>query len=294
MNEVVRRISNVLPDKLYLKLKYYLKLKKRLNLRNPQTFNEKLQWLKLYDRKPEYTMMVDKIEVRKYIAGTIGEEYLIPCLGTWGRAEDIDFETLPDQFVLKCNHNSGVGMCICKDKSNLDVSKVRDELSKGLKENYYLSGREWPYKNVKPRIIAEKYMGDNLLDYRIYCFNGKAQLVYAYTNESLDNGTKPEAAYCDIFDMSWKRMTFRQMSPATGKRIRPVSFEKMHEFSELLSKKIPFLRVDFYEINRKLYIGELTFSPGSGMSRFYPEEWDQILGDWLKLPNEQEKYDNRL
>lgn len=293
MNEVVRRTSNLLPDKLYLKLKYYLKLKKRLNLRNSQTFNEKLQWLKLYDRKPAYTMMVDKIEVRKYIRDTIGEEYLIPCLGTWDRAEDIDFDTLPNQFVLKCNHNSGLGMCICKDKATLDIRNVRKKLNKGLKQKYYYSGREWPYKNVKPRIIAEKYMGQELIDYKFYCFNGEPKFLYiALAN--IKNGQKDDLL--SFYTLDWKPAPFyrKDHKPFPYALNKPKSFEEMLEVVKKLSKDIPFVRVDLYEVEGHIFFSELTFSPGGGFGIFYPEEWEQTLGDWLKLPNEQEKYDNRL
>lgn len=165
---------------LYLRMRFKQRCGRSLNLAEPKTFNEKLQWLKLYNRKPEYTVMVDKYKVREYIAQMIGEEYLIPLLGVWDDPEDIDFDALPNRFVLKCNHNSGLGMCICKDKSKLDITKVKAELRKGLQQNYYLSSREWPYKDVPRKIIAEKYMEDasgDLKDYKFYCFNGEMKFV---------------------------------------------------------------------------------------------------------------------
>lgn len=180
---------NDMPDREYLQRRFQAELGKSLDLDNPQTFNEKLQWLKLYNRKPEYTMMVDKYKVREYIAQTLGEEYLIPLLGVWDDPDEIDFDALPDQFVLKCNHNSGLGMCICKDKSKLDISKVRAELRKGLKENYYIRHREWPYKDVPRKIIAEKYMVDDsncgeLTDYKFFCFNGVPKFMYISNDNS--------------------------------------------------------------------------------------------------------------
>jgi len=194
------KIARIFPDKPYLKMKYWSIMGKKLNIENPQTFNEKLQWLKLYDRNPEYTKMVDKYEVRKYIAKKIGEEYLIPLLGVWDNPDDVDFDKLPDQFVLKCTHNSGLGMCICKDKSELDIAKVKKELEKGLKQNYYLHGREWPYKNVKPRIIAEKYMEDrngNFIDYKFFCFKGFAHSVMV----CIDRNIGDTKFY--FFDKNW-------------------------------------------------------------------------------------------
>ena len=174
-------LYNSMPDRDYLERKFEALMGTPLHLDAPQTFNEKLQWLKLYDRKPEYTMMVDKYRVREYIAQKIGAEYLIPLLGVWDSPDEIDFAALPEQFVLKCNHNSGLGMCICKDKSTLDLRKVRRELRKGLRQDYYLPGREWPYKDVPRKIIAEKFMIDNevneLRDYKFFCFRGYVDSV---------------------------------------------------------------------------------------------------------------------
>lgn len=271
-------------DKSYLEKVFRIEFGRGMDLKNPQTFNEKLQWLKLYDRKPEYTMMVDKIEVRKYIAETIGEEYLIPCLGTWNRAEDINFDDLPDQFVLKCNHNSGLGMCICKDKASLNIKKTRTDLNKGLRQNYFYAGREWPYKNVKPRIIAEKYMvdesGTELKDYKFMCFNGKVKCSFVCNDRTATDGLK-----VTFFDLSWNVMPFERHYPKSTKIIKkPKNYSKMIELAEDLAKNIPFVRVDFYEVNQQIYFGELTFFPGSGFEEFTPEDWDYKLGSWLKLP----------
>lgn len=282
MGKTEQNILRILSDKAYLKLSYRLNMGKKLNLKEPKTFNEKLQWLKLYNRKPEYTMMVDKFEVRKYIAEKLGEEYLIPCLGVWDKVEDIDFDKLPEQFVLKCNHNSGTGMCICKDKSKLDIEKVRKELNKGLKENYFYHGREWPYKNVKPRIIAEKYMvdesGTELKDYKFMCFGGKCENIFV-CSERYENELK-----VTFFDTEWNRMKFERHYKASQKIInKPKKLDKMIVLAEELSKNIPFVRIDFYDINGKIYFGEITFYPGTGMEEFNPEEWDYKLGELINL-----------
>ena len=199
---------NDMPDDVYLKRKYEACLGKELNLENPQTFNEKLQWLKLHDRKPEYTMMVDKYRVREYIARTIGEEYLIPLLGVWEDPEDIDFDALPEQFVLKCNHNSGLGMCICKDKTKLDIEKVKRELRKGLAQDYYLTGREWCYKNVVRCVIAEKYIQDShgkLDDYKLMCFNGNVRCSFVCSDRF-----SPKGLHVTFFDRDWKVIPFER------------------------------------------------------------------------------------
>lgn len=275
---------NFLSDEQYLKMIYRGTIGKRLDLKNPKTFNEKLQWLKLYNRKPEYTMMVDKYAVREYIKEKLGEEYLIPLLGVWDSSDDIDFDKLPNQFVLKCNHNSGLGMCICKDKSKLDIDKVKKELKKGLEEDYYLTSREWPYKDVPRKIIAEKYMEEKsnteLNDYKLMCFNGKVRCSFVCSERFSDDGLR-----VTFFDKDWNVMPFERHYPKSVNAIeKPKTYEKMVEFAEILSKDIPFVRVDFYEISGKLYFGELTFFPGSGYEEFEPEEWDYVVGNWIKLP----------
>lgn len=275
-------ISSIIPDKLYLKTVFRLRTHKKLNLQNPKTFNEKLQWLKLNDRKPEYTMMVDKYEVRKYIAEKIGEEYLIPLLGVWDDPDDIDFDRLPEQFVLKCNHNSGLGMCICKDKSKLDIKKVRKELEKGLKQDYYLTGREWSYKNVKRKIIAEKYMVDEsgieLKDYKIFCFNGRPEYVEVDFNRHIEHKLNP-------YDFDWNPLGFcdKSRNDYSANIKKPNKLEEMRQIAAVLSKGIAFLRVDFYSINDDIYVGELTLYPGSGFIMFDPPETDLKYGRLLKL-----------
>ncbi len=273
---------NNISDEEFLKKKFKIIMKKELNLENPLTYNEKLQWLKLYDRKDEYTKMVDKYEVRSIIKEKIGDEYLIPLLGCWESPNDIDFEKLPEKFVLKCNHNSGLGMCICQNKNNLNIVKVKNELSKGLKENYYLSGREWPYKNVKRKIIAEQFIesDDGLKDYKFYCFNGKVKLLGVYSDRNSINSTK-----ADYFDENYNPVDIlwgyehSQILPS-----KPTKFEKMKEIAEILSRDFPELRVDLYQCGEKIYFGELTFYDGSGFEKINPVDWDIKMGDWIKLP----------
>lgn len=274
---------NDMPDREYLQRRFRAELGKSLDLDNPQTFNEKLQWLKLYNRKPEYTMMVDKYKVREYIAQELGEEYLIPLLGVWNDPDEIDFDALPDQFVLKCNHNSGSGMCICKDKSKLNIPKVKAELRKGLKENYYIRHREWPYKDVPRKIIAEKYMVDasgDLKDYKFYCFDGAMKFVMINSDRNTDKPTR--ADYFDR-DFNWLDFTWGY-SHAEVRPEKPEQFEKMVAIAEKLSKGLPHIRVDLYECNGQIYFGELTFFDGSGFDKIEPLEWDYKIGKMLKIP----------
>lgn len=274
-----------MPDDQYLQRCFRACMGEDLHLDAPKTFNEKLQWLKLYDRKPEYTIMVDKYKVREYIKEKIGDEYLIPLLGVWDNAKDIDFDKLPNQFVLKCNHNSGLGMYICKDKSKLtkkQVREIRKNLTKGLQQDYYLTGREWPYKNVPRKIIAEKYMEDEtgqLRDYKFYCFNGEPKIIMINSDREIGK-TK-----ADYFDMDFHWLDFKWgYDHAPVKPLKPKNFEKMKEFAAVLSKDIPELRVDFYEADNKIYFGELTFFDGSGFDKIEPKEWDDKLGEWIVLP----------
>lgn len=277
-------LFNRMSDEAYLKMRYWLSMGKKLNLANPQTFNEKLQWLKLYDRNPEYTRMVDKYEAKKYVADRIGEEYIIPTLGVWERFDEIDFDALPDQFVLKCTHDSG-GLVICRDKKTLDKEKARKKIEASLKMNYFYSGREWPYKNVKPRIIAEQYMEDTataeLRDYKIFTFDGVAKALFIAT----ERGSSTEETKFDFFDTEFRHLPFTNGHPnAKVRPAKPETFDEMLRLAEKLSANIPHLRVDFYEVNGKAYFGELTFAHWSGMMPFEPAEWDETFGTWIKLP----------
>ncbi len=272
------------PDEEFLKKQYRVCFGKELNLENPVTFNEKLQWLKLYNRKPIYTTMVDKVDVKKYVADIIGEQYIIPTLGVWDHFDDIDFDKLPDQFVLKCSHDSG-GLVIVKDKSKLDKKAAKAKIEKCLKRNYYWIGREWAYKNVKPRILAEKYMENNstkdLRDYKIFCFDGVAKALFIATDRQAAN---VEVKF-DFYDMDFNHLDVRNGHSNSDVELKkPEKFDEMISLANKLSQNIPHVRVDFYEVNGKVYFGELTFCHFSGMTPFDPEAWDVTFGSWIKLP----------
>lgn len=274
--------SRLIPDRVYLKLKYRASVGKKLNLKDPKTYNEKLQWLKLYDRNPQYTKLVDKYEVKSYVAEKIGQRYIIPTLGVWDRVEDIDFDALPEQFVLKCTHDSG-GLVICKDKSQLNIEEAKRKLKRSLKNNFYYQGREWPYKNVKPRILAEKFMEDvetgELRDYKFFCFDGVAKAVRVDTERSTGN------VKMDFFDRELNHLPFeRNHQNAKITPEIPPNFEEMVKIADRLSKGFCHLRVDLYSVNGAIYFGELTFFAANGFAPFYPDEWDAIFGDWIKLP----------
>lgn len=231
--------------------------------------------------------MVDKCKVREYIAETIGAEYLIPLIGVWDDPDDIDFYALPNQFAMKCNHNSGTGMCICKDKSQLNWTEVKKQLRKGLKQDYYLYGREWPYKNVERKIVAEQYMKSDecgLTDYKVHCFNGEPKLILVCKDRFTETGLTE-----DFFSTEWEHLEMRRpLNPNASKQIqKPDELSEMLSLAETLSKDIPFVRVDFYIIDHRVYFSELTFFPASGFAKFIPEKWDDILGDWLKLPMDE-------
>ncbi|MBQ8426733.1 MAG: glycosyl transferase [Clostridia bacterium] len=276
------KILRILSDKAYLKTYYKLKFNKKLNLKDPKTFNEKLQWLKLYDRKPEYSLMVDKYGVKKYIADKIGEEYVIPTLGVWDKFADIDFDSLPEQFVLKTTHDSG-GVVICTDKSMFNIGKAKEKLTRSLKRNYFWRGREWPYKYVKPRIIAEELMRDGRYEslpvYKFFCFKGKAFIVQVIQNDKLSNET------IDYFDREWNLLDLRQNYPNSSTPIlKPNCFAEMLRIADTLaSVKKNFIRVDLYVVNEKIYFSEFTFFSDSGTAIFHPKCWDKKLGDMIEL-----------
>lgn len=273
-------------DKKFLYKKYKSVHKTNLNLDNPSNFNEKIQWLKLYDRNPNYTVMVDKYKVREYIAEKIGEQYLIPLIGVWESPNEIDFDALPNQFAMKCNHNSGLGMCICTDKSKLDIKKVRKDLARGLKQDYYLIGREWPYKDVPRRIVAEQFLKSDaggLTDYKIHCFNGVPKFILVCKDRFTESGLTE-----DFYTTEWDLMPVKRpnIPNANTPLTKPEKLDDMLALASKLSENIPFLRVDFYCIEEKIYFSELTFFPASGFAPFEPEVWDNTFGDWLKLPNQ--------
>lgn len=277
-----------LPDKCYLSLKYYKEFGRFPNWKNPQTFSEKLQWLKLYDRKPEYTTMVDKYAVKKYVADIIGEKYVIPTLGLWDRPEDIEWDKLPNQFVLKTTHGGGnEGVAICYNKSTFDRQKAISLLNKDLRTDLYVVWREWPYKNVPKRIVAEKYIEPNpetndLSDYKFFCFDGKVKGLFVATERQNPN----EEVKFDFFDADYNHLPFRQgHDHAKVTPPKPKNFELMKQLAEKLSKGIPHVRVDLYDLGDKVLFGELTFYHFSGLVKFEPEEWDYTIGSWLNLPN---------
>lgn len=276
-------LIGIIPDKIFLTLKYYKNLGKFPNWNNPVTFNEKLQWLKLYDRRPIYTQMVDKFEAKKYVANIIGEEYIIPTLGVWEKGEDINFDSLPNQFVLKTTHDSG-SIVICKDKNVLDKKSAISTMNKSLKRNFYATTREWPYKNVKPRIIAEQYMVDEsgieLKDYKFFCFNGEPKILKVDFNRFV----KHQANY---YDLDWNLLPFIEHGyPSDPNFIikKPNNLHKMIDIAQKLSQDIPFVRIDFYNINEDIYFGEITFYPYSGVKNFIPKEWNFKIGNLIKLP----------
>ena len=277
----------VLPDKLYLTLLYQVKTGKKMNWKNPQIFNEKLNWLKLYDRRSEYIKMADKYEVRDYIREKLGEEYLIPLLGVWDSVEDIDFSSLPKQFVLKCTHDSA-SVVICKDKETFDQEAAKRKLDKALKTNYFYPSREWPYKNIVPRIIAEKYMVDEseieLKDYKIYNFSGVPELI------QVDFGrfTKHER---NLYTTKWEYINEQIEYPTDRNRLisKPENLEEMLSCARKLSEGIPSVRTDFYSINGKVYFGEITFYQEAGFGRFESEEYERKLGNLIKLPRQDVK-----
>ena len=270
-------------DELFLKMKWGIYMNYPLNLNSPQTFNEKLQWLKLHDRKPIYTIMVDKYEAKKYVANIIGEEHIIPTLAVYDSVEEIAFDALPNQFVLKCTHDSG-GVVICKDKHIIDIEKAKEKLKRGLQKNYFYQNREWPYKSVKPRIIAEQYMSDNgkdLQDYKVHCFNGIPKVILVCKDRFASGGLTE-----DFYTTAWEHLDVSRPShPNSTECIaRPAELDEILVLSNKLAKGIPFVRIDFYMINHRVYFGEITFFPASGMVPFCPKNFDDLLGSWINLP----------
>lgn len=272
-------------DKLYLKVYYYLHTGKQLNLDNPVSFNEKTQWLKLHNTQPICTVMADKYAVRQLIIDSIGEDYLIPCLGVWNCFDEIDLESLPDRFVLKTTHDSG-SVVICRDKSRFDKDAARKKLNRSLKNNYFWAGREYPYKNIKPRIIAEAFMENDgeegLSDYKFLCFGGKPDILFYASDRFNKEG---ESVKFDYYDMNLNHLPVSSRGHKHKNLVIPYteSFEEMKTLASKLSTGFPFLRVDFYLINGKVYFGELTFHHDGGVVPFVPDEWDYRLGEKIVL-----------
>lgn len=266
--------GGMLPDSLYLKWEYRLHLGKSLNLRHPRTFNEKLQWLKLHDRNPQYSVMVDKYAVKEYVSNLIGPQYIVPLLGLWDRAEDIDFNTLPDSFVLKCTHNSG-GVFVVRDKSSVNLESIRSLLAEGLSENFYSKAREWPYKDVRPRIIAEHCLPGEIRDYKFFCFSGKPEYMFIAT----DREASDRETCFDFFDMDYNHIAVTNGHPnAAAVPLKPDCWELMKSLATRLSEGMPHVRVDFYEVDGKVYFGEYTFYHWGGMVPFVPDDLDWTMG----------------
>ena len=283
MKKIRKIILDSMPDNIYLKLRFRQYMRKKLNLKNPQSFNEKLQWLKLYDRNPFYTTLVDKYAVKKYVADLRGNTYIIPTFGVWDSFDEIDFDTLPNDFVLKCTHDSG-GVIICRNKSTFNRQEAKEKLSLSLKTNFFKYGREWPYKNVPRRIIAEKFMQNNLdkdlKDYKFFCFNGKCKIFKI----DFDRFTNHGANYYDARTKELLKFGEKVCMPNFEKSLEiPAQIDEMICLAEKLSRDISFLRVDFYVVNNRIYFGELTFYPASGFGEFIPNEWDEKLGDMIRL-----------
>lgn len=281
VKRIFKRISYVIPDRIYLHLKYYMRTGERLNLRSPVTYTEKLQWLKLHDRRSLYTTLVDKYEVKKYVAKRLGEEYVVPLLGVWENVDDIPFDELPAQFVLKCTHDSG-GLQICKEKASFDIDSAKKKINQVLKANYYWANREWPYKNVKPRVIAEKYLEDSQTcdtrDYKFFTFGGEPKVMYIAT------GRGSGETYGDFFDMDFRHLDLtidHNNAPVCPEK--PVGFEEMKRAAAILAEGIPQVRVDFYEIDSHVYFGEMTFFHCGGFMKFNPDSWNRTFGDWVLM-----------
>lgn len=269
-------------DKKYIRYIWKHRMNYPLNLDKPSKYNEKLQWMKLYDRNPLYTIMVDKYEAKKYVANIIGDEYIIPTLGVWDTVKEIDWDALPNQFVLKCTHDSG-GLVICKDKKKLNRRKAERKLKKSLRRDFYKYAREWPYKNVPHRIIAETYMEDDrtkeLRDYKFFCFNGEVKALFIATDRQ-----NREEPYFDFFDSEFNHLDLRHGHPnAPAPPEKPLLFDLMKKLAARLSTGYPQMRVDFYEVNGRVYFGELTLFHHTGMVCFEPAEWDDVFGSWIDL-----------
>ena len=278
-----RGFFNKLPDRAFLTMQFQYTMGRKLDLKNPKSFNEKLQWIKLYDRKDIYTTMVDKYAAKMYVAEKIGKEYVIPTLGVWDSFDEIDFESLPNQFVLKCTHDSG-GLVIVRDKAKLDKESARVKIEKSLRRDYYLTTREWPYKNVPRKILAEVYMENEnrepLRDYKFYCFNGKPNFLYI--SEGLENHA---TASISFLTLDWQFAPYERSDYKSFSKLpkKPECLEEMIHLAEKLSKGIDFLRVDFYQINSRVYFSELTFFPCGGMIPFRDIRHDYEIGKMLKL-----------
>lgn len=273
------KLLSFIPDSAYLKMVYRIKTGKKLNLKNPVGINEKLNWLKLNDKKNEYTQLVDKLAVRDVISNKLGGEYLFPLLGSWDSFDEIDFDSLPEKFVLKCNHDSG-SVKLITNKNDIDREELSNFFSERLKLNAFCLGREYPYKNVKPKIMAEAFMespkGEGINDYKFFCFNGTPEIMFVATDRATD-------VKFDFYDMDFKHLDIVNIHEQSGKQIpKPECFEQMKKIAQKLSQGMKFVRIDLYEIDGKIYFGEYTFFHGGGFYLFNPPHWEKSLGDKIK------------
>ena len=272
-----------LPDKVYIQLYYFAKYRKLCNISNPRTYNEKIQWLKLHDRNKLYPTIVDKVKVKDYVGKKIGFHHIIPTIATWRKAEDIDFDSLPDSFVLKTNHNSG-DIVICKDKSSFNKQQAIMKLKQSLKENFYENGREWPYKEVERLILCEKYLVDTrtneLRDYKFFCFNGSVKLFKIDFDRSYDH-------HANYYDREGAMLPFGEVAcpPKLDNKIEvPDEIHEMIKLAERLAEGFPLIRIDFYLADGAIYFGEMTLYPASGFGKLTSPEWEERLGEWIQLP----------
>ena len=277
-----RGVFDRMPDDVYLKLAYRGEMGRKLNLKDPKTFNEKLQWLKLHDRRPLFHTLVDKYEVKKYVADIIGEQYIIPTIGIWDDVDSIPFDELPDQFVLKCTHDSG-SVILCRDKTAFNVRAAKEKLNHALNRSIYRFGREWPYKDISPRIIAEQYLehhSSDVADYKVHVFNGVPRFILVCRDRFKKSGLTE-----DFYTVDWVHMDVRRphCPNADEPAEKPAQLEKMLELSKILSADMVFARIDFYVAGGRLYFGEITLFPMSGFSSFVPDKWDETFGSWLNL-----------
>lgn len=285
IDSLVSKYGGGLSDSLYLRLRFFLRMGFKLNLKTPKTYSEKLQWLKLYDRNPLYTSLVDKYEVKKYVKNLIGEQYLAKTYGIWDSEEDIDFNALPNRFVLKTTHGGGnEGVIVIRDKKSMDEMNVREKLKRALKQDLYFHSREWPYKGIKKRIIAEEFLEDEetreLRDYKFFCFNGEVKALFVATERQ----TRKEPFF-NFFDENYNPLDIKQGHPrAEIPPARPSRFDEMVKVATELSQGFPHVRVDLYQANDKVYFGEFTFYHFGGIVPFEPAKWDDIFGEWLNLP----------
>lgn len=279
---IKRKILRLLPDALYLKIRYRKKCGKKLNLKEPKDYNDKLNWLKLHDHNPEYTKMVDKATSKEWATSIIGEGHVIPTIGVYKKSSDIDFSALPSKFVLKCTHDSGT-VFVCTDKEKFDISGACAKLDKALKENYFYFGREWAYKNIEPQIIAEEYMADEsgteLKDYKVFCFDGEPKMIEVIYGRYSKKG-------CNLYTPKWEYLHGESVHFPSDESVqieKPQKLEEMMSMARKLSAGIPHVRVDFYIANDTVIFGEMTFFHSNGFGGFRPDEFNRMLGDWIEI-----------